>query len=995
MEALLFMRFVTYLSIVGLGVNAYVKRSANDTTITSTSTTTRPFINRFDPMNMNYNAPIDMTWVELGYDPNFNGQQTVPATLDGLPGARQNNKLFFNQAEKALDLVPLSISNALFNKIRTSAVADEDFLLMSNLIMASLSDAFISSMSIAQQDRAVQSRMAGVMGLNHLIQRRLAQQPPSTRDNEELFGVDSVRCGVLLWKLRDSSLDQRLVPYDSLFELPLDQMKPLKQFLPGLTLTMARSFLTSISTDAEGKTALVIDSFPGTTADWLRHRGVCSSLFLAVYNNIAAQADQWNPPGYDNLKDKIVPMFSCVKPSYLLRFRFNELWPMIDELSSVDLDWQRGSAIVQQIFETSQSSDYNDQFFVRLNQLNRFLTIDLIQTHRFDDIFMNALLTKNSLVAISDQTNDPLLLEWLYSEVRSELYPNPLSGITSSVDMYTLGTMVAAMTVADIRSFQPRAVKENVGAFQSKGLTPGQMVTLVDIYMTEGNFDVLTLNSRDLENLRRLIPFLNYNRFITMLNSRDLENLRRLIPFLNYNRFITMEVSTINLQLVLLKDLAVRSRHKFPLTPAQKFAISGQLTVSTSKSLTEMVVTSLGPELSMELPPQVFLSELQSLSQLGFEVNDNGEVQLTSAMGEKVASQSWSDFQKTVIYKLYRKEAGPLTNVNEKALLQLKKLASGITTQDIFSSQFSSVIGITNAVMTNGGNMGKAWLLSLQIRRAFAAMYGLRSIDEFDLSLLGTANLMALDGLTLRMFSVKEMEGLNAADCQDVISKIGGLEDVYLIPHPKRRELVCFYIERCRFDYSPSQRNFVPSSSSSILQNYNPDDPRINRREYRYARKVFNYCDDLSPVSLTSGDFEILGHLACDIPASVIDAPNFPTDVLWMFHDCWFTEAQGKALFKKLTTGDNQELLYTDTTIAQLSHSLCSIVPPQHATVMRSKRYRKEIIDFVQYSYVLAKKMQETYGLTKRHLNKDIFWQVEFGVLINSVLGVTLCQRIN
>ena len=95
--------------------------------------------------------------------------------------------------------------------------------------------------------------------------------------------------------------------------------------------------------------------------------------------------------------------------------------------------------------------------------------------------------------------------------------------------------------------------------------------------------------------------------------------------------------------------------------------------------------------------------------------------------------------------------------MNEKALLQLKKLASGITTQDIFSSQFSSVIGITNAVMTNGGNMGKAWLLSLQIRRAFAAMYGLRSIDEFDLSLLGTANLMALDGLTLRMFRLSKV----------------------------------------------------------------------------------------------------------------------------------------------------------------------------------------------------------------------------------------------
>ena len=86
--------------------------------------------------------------------------------------------------------------------------------------------------------------------------------------------------------------------------------------------------------------------------------------------------------------------------------------------------------------------------------------------------------------------------------------------------------------------------------------------------------------------------------------------------------------------------------------------------------------------------------------------------------------------------------------------------------------------------------------------------------------------------------SVKEMEGLNAADCQDVMSKIGGYTDVYLIPHPKRREMVCFYIQRCRFDASPTRDPndpYVPSSSDSILQSYNPNEPRMNKRGYRYV----------------------------------------------------------------------------------------------------------------------------------------------------------------
>ena len=69
----------------------------------------------------------------------------------------------------------------------------------------------------------------------------------------------------------------------------------------------------------------------------------------------------------------------------------------------------------------------------------------------------------------------------------------------------------------------------------------------------------------------------------------------------------------------------------------------------------------------------------------------------------------------------------------------------------------------------------------------------------------------------------------------------------------------------------------------------------------RYMRKVFDYCSAMTPVALTSSDFEVLGHLVCDIPASIIDQFGVPLEVLWMFHDCWFNEEQGDALFKTLT----------------------------------------------------------------------------------------------
>ncbi len=87
----------------------------------------------------------------------------------------------------------------------------------------------------------------------------LLLQDSVAADENLLFEVDSVKCAVLLWKLKDDKMDQRIVNYKPLFSLPLSQMKPLKQYLPGLTLTMARSFLQRATTDADQKTALVYE----------------------------------------------------------------------------------------------------------------------------------------------------------------------------------------------------------------------------------------------------------------------------------------------------------------------------------------------------------------------------------------------------------------------------------------------------------------------------------------------------------------------------------------------------------------------------------------------------------------------------------------------------------------------------------------------------------------------------------------------------------------
>ncbi len=70
-------------------------------------------------------------------------------------------------------------------------------------------------------------------------------------------------------------------------------------------------------------------------------------------------------------------------------------------------------------------------------------------------------------------------MEFLYSELRGQDYPRPLDQYTKADDIYTLGTMISAMTVADVRQFNPQNIFEDVNAFQSRGLSPGQVRVVV------------------------------------------------------------------------------------------------------------------------------------------------------------------------------------------------------------------------------------------------------------------------------------------------------------------------------------------------------------------------------------------------------------------------------------------------------------------------------------------------------------------------------------
>jgi hypothetical protein len=762
---------------------------------------------------------------------------------------------------QSLNAASGALLRALKDPSVLNTISGSDFSSISNNVMSACNSEFIAQTTRDQQIKAANSDKIGVMGLKNLVLHQTTDFIPQRSNlNMVFFRTNSVKCAMLLSRLQDPTLDDRLITYKGLFELELGTMRALKQFIPGLTLAMARSALSSFDSDRRDKTALVIDAFPGDT--WGDDVAICSSLFLAVTNNINSDPDQWSPAGYDFLKDKIVPMFECLKPAFLERFYYNQLWPMVNELSVIDFSWQRGSAIVKKIFEDTDYRKFDTQFFQTMNRLNKYLTVDLLMEKSSNELFLNSLLSKGSLVAISMQTNDPLLLEWLYSEVRRYHYPHDLRDYTDENDVYTLGTLVAAMTVADIGRFDPQSIYQFCQAFQSKGLRPGQTFTLANRYL-------------DVRNSLTSEP----------LTASDLTNLEKLLPAVDYKEIERIRVDDINLAMDMLQMLADRSRNEHPLTSAQRHLIAAKVTAAGENSK-QFQIESLGPQLAMELSPVVYRTDLQALSDLGLE-EVNGLLQPNALF----LTERWTPYQKTVFYELFRREAGQTVKLTERMMYSLSTLAAGITTSDIFQSDFTNVIGITGAVMSNGGDMNKAWLLSLQIRRAFTAMYGLESMDQFSLALLGTANIAALDGLTLRMFSVKEMEELNAADCQDVISRIGNL-DVYLLPFPKRRELVCFYVERCRYH---------AFNDDSILSNYQHTDPRIRVRGAKYYRKVANYCDAMTPVTLDNEDFEILGNLVCDIPAVLLARENLPNDIMWMFHHCKSLDLdQGAALFSQL-----------------------------------------------------------------------------------------------
>ena len=79
-------------SITGL-VSGKVRRSTNETvedttqpevtTTTQTSTTSTQPYDPYGTLDDLYRVPNDITWLPLGYDPNFDGTSTIPDTLSG------------------------------------------------------------------------------------------------------------------------------------------------------------------------------------------------------------------------------------------------------------------------------------------------------------------------------------------------------------------------------------------------------------------------------------------------------------------------------------------------------------------------------------------------------------------------------------------------------------------------------------------------------------------------------------------------------------------------------------------------------------------------------------------------------------------------------------------------------------------------------------------------------------------------------------------------
>ena len=137
------------------------------------------------------------------------------------------------------------------------------------------------------------------------------------------------------------------------------------------------------------------------------------------------------------------------------------------------------------------------------------------------------------------------------------------------------------------------------------------------------------------------------------------------------------------------------------------------------------LMTQLGPSLSMALSPAFFLEQLTDLDEFFTVRVEDGEI----TEGQEFFKIHWTPFQvrifscsyqlmkfhhfelffrfqKSVLFSMYRQQIRTLS-LNGMMLSGLGPMATGISAHDILTSDYSEIIGITSAVMRNGGDMNK------------------------------------------------------------------------------------------------------------------------------------------------------------------------------------------------------------------------------------------------------------------------------------------------
>ncbi|XP_075257630.1 uncharacterized protein LOC142349757 isoform X2 [Convolutriloba macropyga] len=911
----------------------------------------------------NYNTiQTNNNWLDIKYS--AADLSDIPPGLQAFAGSLHN--VDYNQELRdALSTTDASFRTALTNN-DFGGLSQSNLQNIANAIAAAIDAQYAISIPEETLVLLLNNNEMQVQGATHLL--KTAQISTTGRTVNQLayssypFTEEAVMCAVLLASVGEQPTELNYVPFNPISQLSYESIDVIDEFITGASHVMLRSY--ELSTDRRAFTQILYQ-FGKLDVDWTKQMSRCRALITACFVNLGQSLDLWaENDDFDNLLENTAKMFVCISPDNLRLLKAESLLSVLSYYSGENFEWQHGHNLVKQIFyDTSSQQNILSSTIREMRNLNKFLTHDIIEfrNQRQTNFIEDVVLTQDSLSTIAQYSDDPLLLHYLFGraiKTRNFVLPTRGSKVTD-LEVQRMAPFVGVLSVPDVSQYQDRQIEESIGYFQQKATRakPGVAVMLVYKY----------LRFRAMRNER------------IYLTKTDFQNINRLLPALDYEFMQNCSLQHLLDSMGVFQNVANRlETRNFPLTAAQQHVIADRAQSDSGRNA--KLLEQLGPDLSMALSPAFLLEQLTDLDEFFSIRVDNGEV----TEGVDFLQKDWTPFQRSVIFNMYRQQVRNLA-LTGRMLNGLGKMASGISATDILTSDFSEIIGITSAVMRNGGDMNKAWLLSVQIRKAFASIHGLKKFDEFHLGLLGTANLQALDGMVLRMFSVREMELMNLADCNQVISKIGDLADLYLTPPFKRQELACMYIARCRLVHLSGSMKFTPAYDKNNYMDQFFNRRREDEEEYyghTYGRVVPNYCSLVTQrmvddSDITQQDFDTLGNLVCDLQPHVIRSidRDLLKENLWMFRDCLFDQTTGNAIYNQIQVDLDKEGV-----ISSLGHSLCSVVPSntflsgnsRSGSIQFDER-NEELYEYVQYAYDMYYKMEDKYGLTKRHLNYGLF----------------------